>query len=156
MWQLERGWVQQTSADPIVRRDFARESMPLASLNEFQRATVDPETLTYFAARDYVRKLGASGLNVTEERVNLHRRLAFPFVTVVMTLLAIPFGVTIGRKGALYGIGLATILAGSYFLVMTLFVAFGSAGLLPPMLAAWGANVLFGAAAVYMILTVRT
>jgi len=110
----------------------------------------------YFSARAYVARLGASGLNVTEERVNLHRRLAFPFVTVVMTLLAIPFGVTIGRKGALYGIGLATILAGSYFLLMTFFVAFGAAGLLPPMLAAWGANVLFAAAAVYLILTVRT
>ncbi len=73
-----------------------------------------------------------------------------------MTLIAVPFGVTIGRKGALYGIGLATILAGGYFLLMTFFVAAGSAGLLPPMLAAWGANIIFGAAAAYMGLAVRT
>jgi lipopolysaccharide export LptBFGC system permease protein LptF len=39
---------------------------------------------------------------------------------------------------------------------MTVFVAAGSAALLPPMLAAWGANIIFGAGAVYMLLTVRT
>jgi lipopolysaccharide export LptBFGC system permease protein LptF len=73
-----------------------------------------------------------------------------------MTLLAVPFGVTIGRKGALYGIGLAAMIAGAYFLLMTVFIAAGSAALLPPMLAAWGANLIFGAAAAYMLLTVRT
>jgi LPS export ABC transporter permease LptG/LPS export ABC transporter permease LptF len=156
VWKLDRGWTQEFNRDTATRRDFENLSVTLANIAEFQNATIDPDTMGYFSARAYVARLGASGLNVTEERVNLHRRLAFPFVTVVMTLLAIPFGVTIGRKGALYGIGLATILAGSYFLLMTFFVAFGAAGLLPPMLAAWGANVLFTAAAVYLILTVRT
>ncbi|HEX5069840.1 MAG TPA: LptF/LptG family permease [Vicinamibacterales bacterium] len=155
-WRLDRGWSQEFTRDAAVRRDFENQTITLANITEFQNANVDPDTMTYFAARAYVARLGASGFNVTEERVNLHRRLAFPLVTVVMTLLAIPFGVTIGRKGALYGIGLATILAGSYFLLMTFFVAFGSAGLLPPMLAAWGANILFAAGATYMILTVRT
>jgi lipopolysaccharide export LptBFGC system permease protein LptF len=39
---------------------------------------------------------------------------------------------------------------------MTFFVAVGAAGLLPPMLAAWGANIIFGAGALYMMFTVRT
>jgi LPS export ABC transporter permease LptG len=155
-WRLDRGWTQEFNLDTTTRRDFENLSVTLANITEFQNASIDPDTMGYFAARAYVARLGASGFNVTEESVNLHRRLAFPFVTVVMTLLAIPFGVTIGRKGALYGIGLATILAGSYFLLMTFFVAFGSAGLLPPMLAAWGANILFAAGATYMMLTVRT
>jgi len=155
-WRLDRGWTQEFDRDTAIRRDFQNQTVTLANIAEFQNADIDPDTMTYFTARAYVARLGASGVNIAEERVNLHRRLAFPLVTVVMTLLAIPFGVTIGRKGALYGIGLATILAGSYFLVMTFFVAFGSAGLLPPMLAAWGANILFAAGATYMILTVRT
>jgi len=155
-WRLDQGWTQEFNRDTAVRRDFQNQALTLANIAEFQNANIDPDTMTYFTARAYVQRLGASGFNVTEERVNLHRRLAFPLVTVVMALLAIPFGVTIGRKGALYGIGLATILAGSYFLLMTFFVAFGSAGLLPPMLAAWGANILFATGATYMMLTVRT
>jgi lipopolysaccharide export LptBFGC system permease protein LptF len=36
------------------------------------------------------------------------------------------------------------------------FVAFGAAGLIPPVLAAWGANILFTAGALYLMLAVRT
>ena len=66
------------------------------------------------------------------QQVELHRKLAFPFVTFVMTLLAVPFGVTTGRRGALYGIGLGIVIALSYWMLMSVFVAVGKAGLLPP------------------------
>ena len=58
--------------------------------------------------------------------------MAFPFVTLVMTLLAIPFGVSTGRRGALYAVGLGIILALSYWIVTSLFVALGKSGLLDP------------------------
>ncbi len=155
-WRALDGWTQTFAGEAITRRDFT--AMPLAgpSVEDFRRAQIDPSTMSFREYRDYVRRLGASGFNVAEQEVDLYRKVAFPAVTVVMTLLAIPFGVTLGRKGALYGIGLATILAAGYFLLMTFFLAVGAAGLMPPMLAAWGANIIFGAGALYMILTVRT
>jgi lipopolysaccharide export LptBFGC system permease protein LptF len=73
-----------------------------------------------------------------------------------MTLLAVPFGVTTGRRGAMYGIGLALILAAAYWLLNTFFTAVGHAALLPPALAAWAANLLFLALAAFATLTVRT
>jgi lipopolysaccharide export LptBFGC system permease protein LptF len=88
--------------------------------------------------------------------VALQRKVAFPFVAVIMTLLAIPFAVTTGRRGALDGIGIGIVIAIVYWTTFILFTAIGSGGLLPPALAAWASNILFGAAAVYMILTVRT
>ena len=88
--------------------------------------------------------------------VELQRKIAFPMVTIVMTLLAIPFAVTTGRRGALYGIGIGIVLAIVYWIAMSVFAAMGSGGLVPPMLAAWAPNILFGAAAAYLILTVRT
>ena len=95
-------------------------------------------------------------MNVAEQEVQLHRKLAFPAVTLVLTLLAIPFGVTTGKKGALYGIGLAIVLAGAYFLLTTLFMAAGAAGVLPAPLAAWSVNLLFAIGALYLVFTVRT
>ena len=88
--------------------------------------------------------------------VDLQRKLAFPFVTFVMTLLAVPFGVTTGRRGALYGIGLGIVLALSYWFVMSVFVAVGKAGLLPPILAAWTPNIIVSASAIYLLLTAKT
>jgi lipopolysaccharide export system permease protein len=73
-----------------------------------------------------------------------------------MTLLGVPFGLTTGKRGALYGVGLAIILGAGYWLVNTFFLAVGQAALMPPALAAWAANLLFLAGALYMTLTVRT
>jgi lipopolysaccharide export LptBFGC system permease protein LptF len=88
--------------------------------------------------------------------VSLQRKIAFPFVTFVMTMLAIPFAVTTGPRGALYGIGVGIVLAIVYWVALSLFGALGEGGVLTPILAAWAPNLLFGAGAAYMILTVRT
>jgi lipopolysaccharide export LptBFGC system permease protein LptF len=68
----------------------------------------------------------------------------------------VPFGVTTGRRGALYGIGIAIMLAISYFLLVAVFTAAGRADVLPPVIAAWAANVFFMIAAAYLTLTART
>jgi lipopolysaccharide export LptBFGC system permease protein LptF len=88
--------------------------------------------------------------------VELQHKLAFPFVTLVMTLLAIPFGVSTGRRGALYAVGLGIVLALAYWILTSLFVALGKSGLLTPMLAAWTPNVIVLGAAAYVFLTVKT
>jgi lipopolysaccharide export LptBFGC system permease protein LptF len=94
---------------------------------------------------------------VAEQAVNLQHKLAFPAVTIVMTLLAIPFGVTTGKEGrALRNrprddsrervLPVADDLHGHR----------RGPGVLPPALAAWGPNILFGAGALFLMLTVRT
>ena len=77
-------------------------------------------------------------------------------VAVVMTILGVPFGASTGRRGSLYGIGLALIMGVGYWLLNTFFLAVGEAALMPAPLAAWAANILFLALAAYMTLRVRT
>ena len=101
-------------------------------------------------------KLRASGADALSFEVELQKKLAFPLVTVIMTLIAVPFAVTTGRRGALYGIGAGIVLAIVYWVALSVFVALGAGGLLAPTFAAWAPNILFGAVAVYLILTVRT
>jgi lipopolysaccharide export LptBFGC system permease protein LptF len=88
--------------------------------------------------------------------VDLHRKVAFPLVTIIMTLLAVPFAVLTGRRGALYGIGVGIVFAIVYWTANSAFGAVGSAGLMAPALAAWAPNLLFGAGAAFLLLTVRT
>ena len=77
-------------------------------------------------------------------------------VVIIMALLAVPFAVTTGRRGAMYGIGIGIALSIAYWVILNVLCAVGEGGVLTPVLAAWSANLLFGAAALYMILTVRT
>jgi lipopolysaccharide export system permease protein len=156
-WQADNGWVQRfAQSGQVTRLAFAREPLELPPPASFRGAQVDADMMTFGELRDYIRRLGASGFSVAEQRVQLHGKIAFPLVTVVMTLLAVPFGVTTGRRGALYGIGLAIALAVAYWLFAYFFVALGTAALLPAPLAAWAANILFLAVALYLVLTVRT
>jgi lipopolysaccharide export LptBFGC system permease protein LptF len=73
-----------------------------------------------------------------------------------MTLIGVPFAFVVARRGALYGIALSIILAIVYWAFLQIFEALGNNALLPPLLAAWAANLLFGAAGLYLMLTLET
>jgi len=89
-------------------------------------------------------------------RVQLHRKISFPVVCVVMTLLGIPFAFVVARKGALYGIASSIVIAIVYWACIAIFDALGNHAALPPLLAAWAPNLLFAAAGLYMMLTLET
>jgi LPS export ABC transporter permease LptG len=157
-WTGDSGWVQSfPDAASSVRSEFQKRTLTLESPEAFSgmhNRTAD--LMTYGDLRQYAADMAAGGLSVVDVRVELARRLAFPMVTLVMTVLGISFGVSTGRRGALYGVGLALLLGAGYWLIDTFFVAIGQAGLLSPWFAAWAANLLFMALAVYAILSVRT
>ena len=116
----------------------------------------EPRRMTYPQLSRYIQELRQSGYDVLGHEVELYRKLAFPLVTLVMTFIAVPFAVTTGRRGAMYGIGIGIVLALVYWTMISVFAAFGAGGLITPLLAAWAPNLLFGAAAAVLLLTVRT
>ena len=158
VWQARDGWVRefdrqvaQRSYRPVERADLFVEP-PQYFLTEQTPA----ERMTYAQLKRYIVELRASGINVTDYEVELHRKVSFPWVTLIMTLIAVPFAVTTGRRGAMYGIGLGIVLALVYWITMSVFGAIGAGGVIHPLLAAWAPNILFAAAAAYLLLTVRT
>ena len=166
-WRARNGWTREfTTAKPTRRR---RAERPLVQYTPFgERAisleppayfkTDEPEAdrMTYGELKHYIGELQASGYHVVPYMVHLQRKVAFPFVTLVMTLLAVPFAVTTGRSGAIYGVGAGIVLALVYWTMLSIFGAMGAGGWISPMLGAWAPNILFGAAAAYLLLTVRT
>jgi LPS export ABC transporter permease LptG/LPS export ABC transporter permease LptF len=135
---------------------YAERPLNLEPPNYFETEQPVAEMMSVVQLRRYVTELSASGLNVAHLAVELQRKMAFPFVTLVMTLLAIPFGVGTGRRGALYAVGLGIILALSYWIVTSLFVALGKSGILTPWLAAWSPNIIVLGASGFLFLTVKT
>lgn len=158
-WQVHRGWSRTFDEngdvdDPDIDLVAARRT--LESADYFGTEQPNPDFMGYVELRRYTEKLRSGGFAVLKQQVALARKLAFPFVTLIMTLLAVPFASTIGRSGAMGGIGVGIALAISYWTLISVFAALGTGGALPPMLAAWAPNLLFGAAALYLLLTVRT
>ena len=155
-WIGLKGWTQEFSDGPPKWRTFAKQPLPLEPPDYFKTEATETEMMTAAQLKRAVDELSASGVNFLPQAVELQRKIAFPFVTFVMTLLAVPFGVTTGRRGALYGIGLGIVIALSYWFVMSVFIAVGKTGLLHPALAAWTPNIIVTACATYLILTTKT
>ena len=156
-WHAPSGWVQDFTAHPPTWKPFRDRRLPdLEGPDYFESEQPIAEMMTVGQLRRYVQDLAASGLNVTSQAVELQRKLAFPFVTLVMTLLAVPFGVSLGKRGTLYGIGIGIVMALSYWVLSSVFVALGKGGLLDPILAGWAPNIIVLGTAAYLFLTVKT
>jgi LPS export ABC transporter permease LptG/LPS export ABC transporter permease LptF len=157
-WHAEQGWVRtfRDDGDTASFSPFAESTITVEPAAYFVTQTPEPKYMSYSQLKGYIERLKTSGLDVVEQQVELARKVSFPFVTLIMTLIAVPFAVTTGRHGAMYGIGVGIVLAIAYWVTISVFAALGSGGLMAPTLAAWAPNLLFGAAAAYLLLTVRT
>ena len=157
-WKSSNGWVREFSKGTDLRAfvTFPSRDLTLESPDYFATEAEEPDRMTYGQLKRYITDLSSSGVNVVPQTVALHRKISFPFVTLIMTLIAVPFAVTTGKRGALYGIAVGIVLAVVYWIASSAFSAIGTAGMVPPMLAAWAPNLIFGAGAAYMLLTVRT
>lgn len=158
-WVFENGWMRSFTdsraviytsiATPI--RLFYREKP-----EDFATEAKSPDQMTFTQLRRYIDAIRKSGYSAEELSVKLYQKTSWPFISMVMVLIALPFAFRIGKRGALYGIGIALIVGIVYWMVYAIFTKFGEVGNLPPVLAAWSANVLFAIAALYLFLHVDT
>jgi LPS export ABC transporter permease LptG len=156
-WEARGGWIREFAGLDVTRyAPFDTMRASLEPADYFSTEEPAPERMNFTQLQKYIGELEASGYTVLKHEVALHRKFAFPLVTLIMTLIAVPFAVTTGKRGAMYGIGVGIVLALVYWTAGSVFGAFGAGGLMPPLLAAWAPNLLFGAAAAYLLLTVRT
>lgn len=123
-------------ATKVINLDF--------SMDDLKRVAVKSEELNYAALKEYIQKEESKGYDATTYRVDLHAKLAMPFVCIIMSILGI--GIALRNNlhdgvavGVAYGIGLSFL----YWTMMSFCMSLGYGGMLPPLLAAWIANFIF-------------
>ena len=164
-WQGNNGWRRYfVSADgaaavpvPGSLEEFVLTTLPIAERPEYfggdQRS---PDEMTAIELRRYIAVLEQRGFDSNNARVDFQLKVSFPAITLVLTLVAIPFAFRSGRHGALYGVGLALGLAVVFWIAFALFQAIGYAGILPPVLAAWAPHLLFLSLGGYLALGLQS
>jgi len=85
----------------------------------------------------------------------LHGRIAEPFTCLVVVFIALPFGALSGRRNVFVGVAASIFIVFAYYVVMSVGMAFGTRGWLPPWLAAWLPNLAFTGTAIWLIRRVR-
>lgn len=158
-WIFINGWVRSFRGDRVTNY------MPF-SVATFHELTEDPayfkkevkpsEQMSVLELRRYINDLHQSGFDVVRLSVQFYRKFSFPLIAFVITLIGIPFSFSVGGRGALTGVALSIGIAILYWSSMSLFEAMGNLNQLPPVIAAWAPDILFGLAGTYLLLRVRT
>jgi len=102
------------------------------------------EEMSYQDLRAVIRKIEAEGYDATRYRVDLQYKITFPMVCLVLCLIGTAVAVRSKLKGGLpvivsYGIAIAFL----YYIVLSFCISIGYGGILPPVLAAWAAHIIF-------------
>jgi LPS export ABC transporter permease LptG/LPS export ABC transporter permease LptF len=158
-WVLENGWVRDLEGDRVDKY------LPF-SVATFTEMTEEPayfkkevrpsEQMSALELRRYISELSQSGFDVVRLSIQFYRKFSYPLIAFVVTLIGIPFSFTTGSKGALSGVALSIGIAILYWSISSLFEAMGNLSQLPPLVAAWSPDVLFGLAGSYLLLRVKT
>ena len=158
-WVCTQGW-ERDFRGPAIENYRTFEVGTFAAVSEpptyFKKEVKQSSEMSYQELRRYIHDLQQSGFEVVRLRVQLEKKFAFPMVSFVMAVLAIPFSLQAGRRGAVTGVAVAVAIALVYWTVSGLFEAMGNISELPPFLAAWSPDLIFALLGGYMILRVPT
>ncbi|HTW46728.1 MAG TPA: LPS export ABC transporter permease LptG [Acidobacteriaceae bacterium] len=158
-WVFEDGW-ERTFKGPEVAgyRTFAVSTFPevTEAPSYFTRDVRPSSEMSFGELARYIHSLRQSGFNTVPLRVQLNHKLAYPLITLVMGVLAIPFALSMGRRGSLSGIAVAIGVAIAYYVVSGFFENMGNVSWLPAFLAAWSPDLLFGLAGAWLLLRTQT
>jgi len=111
------------------------------------------ELMSYGELEEYIERLSfESGPTVRNMKVALNQKVAFPFVNVIVVLIASPFALIHTRKGGvMLGIAISMVLVFGYYAFMTISLALGRSGFVEPALSAWMSNIVFAFAGLMLI-----
>ncbi|HEY7546285.1 MAG TPA: LptF/LptG family permease, partial [Blastocatellia bacterium] len=157
-WVLEMGWERQFDGEKLTSYEtFGERRVRMAEEAEyFRRDSRGSSSLTLAELRRKIGDLSQMGFDVLDLRISLQTKFAFPLACLVMVIVGLPFSFTVGKRGALYGITIGIAIGLAYWGSLGLFEQMGRYEILPPALAAWGPNLLFGAGGLYLLLKTRT
>src|SRR5271168_2293386 len=83
--------------------------------------------------------------------IEFHRRFALPTACLVLAMVGIPLGLSSKKSGKSGGFVLTIALVFVYYFVSLIGVSLARQGKLPPMFGAWLANIVFFAAALFLL-----
>jgi LPS export ABC transporter permease LptF/LPS export ABC transporter permease LptG len=158
-WALESGWVRDFSDGTVARfAPFKVTSLPelVEPPSYFNREVIQAFQMSWRDLRHYIAGLRLAGFDVSSLTVQWHKKIAYPLIAPISMLLAIPFAILVGSRGAIGGIALGVGIGITYWAIAALLEAMGGIGQLPPMLAAWSPDLIFFFLGLYFFLKMPT
>ena len=114
------------------------------------------DNMSYRKLKEYADNLRKGGYQAFRYETMMHTKLSAPFAAFVMVILGIPFALRSSRSGGMaLGIGASIGIGFAYFVVNAVLLSYGRSNVLPPFVAAWGANFIFALSGIWLGMTIR-
>lgn len=132
-----------------------KKNIEMESPEELISKGTNYEFMSFKDLSNYIRNFSNASPDITKRlRVDLHQKISFPFTSLVIILIGASFAIKIKRRGkavAIMGMGMGIIIGFIYYSLMATCVALGKGGILPPLVSAHLANVIFGLIGIILI-----
>ncbi len=120
--------------------------------HDFIQNIKEMETMSFSELRAFIANEKLKGSeNVKFYEVEMHRRIAFPFATLVLTLIGVSLSSRKVRGGIGLHLGIGLGISFAFILFMQISTTFATKGNLHPMLSVWIPNIFFGLLGFYLL-----
>jgi len=113
------------------------------------------EEMNYRELQRFIENIVRNGGKPGRWLVDLHLKISFPFANFIILLFGAPLASRKTRSGTMKSFGVSLLICFLYFGIIKTGQALGHNGTLPPLLAAWMGNIIFGVSAIYIYYKVR-
>ncbi len=157
-WILANGirrWFDEGGKERMA--PFATEPAGLLHFapDDLRKKAEKPDEMDYYSLRDFIGSQQRAGQDIARWQVDFYSKISFPFASVIVVLFGVPFASVKRRGGVGVQLGISLLICFIYLIFMKVSQVFGYNGDIHPLLTAWLANILFFAAACWVILKVQ-
>jgi len=108
--------------------------------------------MNFFELRNFIQKEKLKGSSqVNRYLVEMYQRFAFPFAGIILTLIGVALSSRKVRGGTGLHLGFGIAITFTYILFQQVTTVFARFGEVPPALAVWTPNIVFGLVALYLL-----
>ena len=145
-WWLEDGAVYEIKNDKSVARLFSFDRQALRLNMKPDEVAKEERSIDEMTRPEPMYEIDLKermGEDTGEISMAVNLRLAVPWACLIFALLGAALGCRPQRSSSSVGLGFSVIIIFVYYVIMSFSRALGESGSLPPVLAAWVANVIF-------------
>ena len=120
--------------------------------NDFNVRRSMVETMNMFQLNDYIKEERMKGSkNLVFYIIEQQKRYAYPFATLILTIVAVAMSSRKVRGGVGFHLGIGLLISFAYILFMQVSTTFATNGDLSPIFAVWIPNLLFISLGLYLL-----
>ena len=120
--------------------------------NDFNVRLSMVETMNMFALNKFIDQERMKGSKyLVFHLIEKHKRIAFPFATIILTIIAVAISSKKVRGGIGLHLGLGLLISFSYILFMQVSTTFATNGSLSPFIAVWIPNFVYMGLGGYLV-----